>query len=116
MIKLVATYVRLPFYEQFTRRIKFGQNETIDQSADYLKNMLMYKHQFKSTRTNQKVDFEFVALSGLASDGGLYLPTELPPRLNLESLVDMTFKGFGSRVIFVTKILAYFVAFWLAQI
>ena len=78
--------------------------------------MLMYKHQFKSTRINQKVDFEFVALSGLASDGGLYLPTELPPRLNLESLVDMTFKGFGSRVIFVTKILAYFVAFWLAQI
>ena len=95
--KLESTYVRLPFYEAFTRRIKFGRSETIDESVEYLKNQLLYRHQFKSTRTNQKVDFEFVALSGLASDGGLYLPTELPPRLNLESLIDLTFqeKGFN---------------------
>ena len=56
------------------------------------KDQLTYPHQFKSTRTETKVDFEFVALSGLAPDGGLYLPTSLPPKLTLESLVDLPFQ------------------------
>ena len=31
-------------------------------------------------------------MSGLAPDGGLYLPTSLPPKLILESLVDLPFQ------------------------
>ena len=33
---------RVPYYSQFTRRVKFGRNETIEQSVDHLKGIRFY--------------------------------------------------------------------------
>jgi len=83
---------REPYYADFTRRVKFGRNETVEQSVDYLAKQLTHQHQFTSTRTDSSVDFEYAALSGLAPGGGLYLPSTTPPRLNLETLIALPFK------------------------
>ena len=92
------------YVNSFTKRIKFPKNQEINESVDYLEEKLTNPDPlFVSTRTkNKKYRFDNVALSGLAPDGGLYLPKPgraISRKINLDRLVDLDFMERNIRIL-----------------
>ena len=92
------------YLDSFTKRIKFPKNQEINESVDYLEEKLTNPDPlFVSTRTeNEKYRFDSVALSGLAPDGGLYLPKPgraISRKINLDRLVDLDFMERNIRIL-----------------
>ena len=86
---------REEFYDTcYTERIRFPREQSLADSVALVESRLFDPNVnlFRTTRCDgEEFDFPTVALSGLAPDGGLFLPRKLN-ELNLERLVDLDFR------------------------
>ncbi|KAK7881560.1 hypothetical protein WMY93_029969 [Mugilogobius chulae] len=97
---------RKQFYEKwFDIRVLCGRGETVMEVADkVLKALERYNNAetFTSTRTNdasKNVYFSDVVVSGLAKDGGLYVPRKGLPKLEANEWVRLVDKSYQERAL-----------------